>query len=254
MARACVYQGATDGKGIALRILARHLLGAGLGLFLAQSALAQDQAMPGTVVELYTSQGCSSCPPADAFMLDLATAPGVIALALHVDYWDYLGWKDDFGHAQFSDRQRAYAAALGQNTIYTPQMIVGGLDQAVGSDPQRVVELIRRHQAAGSGAELQLLRQGERLQIRARAPGGLEVPVVVQLVRFRPHARVDIRHGENAGRTIDYVNIVTAWHRLGTWDGRAELSLAADAAGEDAIVVILQDEGPGRIRAAAVLR
>lgn len=234
----------------AVRILAGYMLG--LMLLLPQAAHAQASA--GTVVELYTSQGCSSCPPADAFMLDLAGTPGVIALALHVDYWDYLGWKDDFGHSSFTDRQRAYASAMGESTIYTPQMVVAGQDQAAGSDPAQVLDLIRRHRSAAAGARLELARDGEKLHIRATAEGGLAAPVWVQLVRYLPHATVDIAHGENAGRTIDYANIVTSWRRVGTWDGRGELAMTVEAAGEDAVVVILQDQGPGPIRAAAVLR
>lgn len=232
-----------------VRILTGCLFG--LQLLVPQTVLAQ--AANGTVVELYTSQGCSSCPPADAFLLDLANEPGVIALALHVDYWDYLGWKDAFGHPRFSDRQRAYAVAMGANMIYTPQMIVGGVDEAAGSDPQRVIGMIRRHQAATAGPELSLSRQGGSVVIRATTGVGLEAPVVVQMVRYRPHERVEIGHGENAGRTIDYANIVTSWRKVGTWDGKDDLALTVEAAGGDAIVVILQDEGPGRIRSAAVL-
>jgi len=233
-----------------LRILTVCLLGI---LFLGpQSALAQ--AANGTVVELYTSQGCSSCPPADAFLRDLAKEPGVIALALHVDYWDYLGWKDDFGHSRFSDRQRAYAVAMGSNMVYTPQMIVGGVDQAAGSDPQRIIGMIRRHQLGSAGPEISLSRQGGSVLIRVRAEDGMEGPVTVQLVRYRAHERVAIQHGENAGRTIDYANIVTSWRKVGNWDGKRDLTMSVDAPGEDAIVVILQEDGPGRIRSAAVLR
>jgi hypothetical protein len=214
--------------------------------------LAQDAS--GTVVELYTSQGCSSCPPADEYLSKLAQEPGVIALALHVDYWDYIGWKDDFASPGFTDRQRAYALAAGQNTIYTPQMIVGGVDHAVGSDPDMVAGMIRRHQSAEKLVVLQLMREGGKVVVRASARMRLEAPLVVQIVRFKPSARVEIERGENAGRAITYSNIVTAWDRVGEWDGSGELNLTLPAPGPDAVVVILQEAGPGMIRAAAMVQ
>lgn len=223
------------------------------------AALAQDQAADkgfaqGTVVELYTSQGCSSCPPADEYLRKLATEPGVIALALHVDYWDYIGWTDKFGNPKFTDRQKAYAHAGGSNTIYTPQMIVGGVDRVEGTDPALVEGAIRRHQAALAPVALHLVRHGERVQIAAEADPPLQVPLHVQLVRYHPNARVHIEYGENAGQVLDYANIVTAWSLLGTWDGRSPLQLTATAEGDDPVVVILQEDGPGRIYAAAEVK
>jgi hypothetical protein len=222
-----------------------------IGLMAPHFLQAQDRS--ATVVELYTSQGCSSCPPADAYLARLARQPGVIALALHVDYWDYLGWTDDFGHAQFSDRQRAYAHALGLASIYTPQMIVGGVEQAAGSDPGQVARLIGGQRTDGEQIGLQLRREGGQVSIQALPGARGAGPLVVQLVRYLPSQRVMIEQGENAGRTIDYVNIVTSWSRIGLWDGRGALEMTVPAAGPEAVVVILQDEGPGAIRAAAVL-
>ena len=230
-------------------LLAIALCGASLvagGPGLAQSA-------SGTVVELYTSQGCSSCPPADAYLTQLASEPGIIALALHVDYWDYIGWKDKFGNPAFSDRQRAYAHQAGSKTIYTPQMVVAGTDHAIGSDPDTVSGMIRRHQSADHMVTLQLMRSGGSVMIAASARVALDGPLVVQLVRYRPREQVAIKRGENAGHTIDYSNIVTSWARIGTWDGRDDLALTVPAPGNDKVVVILQAEGPGMIFAAAVL-
>ncbi len=212
------------------------------------------QGASGTVVELYTSQGCSSCPPADAYLTKLAAEPGVIALALHVDYWDYIGWEDVFGSAQFSDRQRAYAHASNSKTIYTPQMIVQGVDQAVGSDPETVAGLIRRHQSADHMVVLQLMRKGDQVAIRASAQVALDGPLVVQLVRYLPQAKVAIERGENAGRTIVYSNIVTSWARIGEWSGADDLEMTVPAPGSDAVVVILQQAGPGMIVAASALK
>ena len=232
------------------RIIAGWLVG--FGLMLPLPVLAQGAS--GTVVELYTSQGCSSCPPADAYLAKLAQEPGVIALALHVDYWDYIGWQDTFASPRFTDRQRAYARAAGSRTIYTPQMIVQGRDQAVGSDPDEVAGMIRRHQSAEAMVVLQLMRQGDQVQIRASARVTLEGPLVVQLVRYRPLTRVVIERGENAGRTIEYANVVTSWARVGEWAGTGDLDIAVPAPGAEAVVVILQEPGPGKIYAASVLK
>jgi hypothetical protein len=229
---------------LAVALCSAGLMAAGPGL--AQSA-------SGTVVELYTSQGCSSCPPADAYLTQLASEPGIIALALHVDYWDYIGWKDKFGNPAFSERQRAYAHRAGSKTIYTPQMIVAGVDHAIGSDPDKVSGLIRRHQSADQMVVLQLMRSGGSVMIEASARVALDAPLAVQLVRYRASEQVAIERGENAGHTITYTNIVTSWTRIGTWDGREALEMTVPAAGPDKVVVILQAEGPGLIFAAAVV-
>src|SRR6056297_1175836 len=111
---------------------------------MVSSAMAQERPV---VVELFTSQGCSSCPPADAYLHKLAAREDVIALALHVDYWDYIGWKDSFGKAAWSDRQHGYAKAAGRGMVYTPQMIINGTDHVVGNRPKDVEYLIDRHSA-----------------------------------------------------------------------------------------------------------
>jgi hypothetical protein len=235
----------------------RELLSAVCGLLVAGGAPALADNTTGTaatVVELYTSQGCSSCPPADDYLRKLATEPDVIALALHVDYWDYIGWTDKFGSPKYTARQKAYAHANKSSTIYTPQMIVGGVDLVEGTNPETVEGAIRRHQAAEPRVNLQLVRHGEQVQIAAQADPPLTAPLRVQVVRYRPTARVNILHGENAGREIEYSNIVTAWSVVGEWDGRDDLHLNAQAEGEEPVVVILQAEGPGRIFAAAQLK
>ena len=121
------------------------------------------------VVELFTSQGCSSCPPADRILGELAERDDVIALALHVDYWDYLGWKDEFASPQYTKRQRAYARAAGERTIYTPQMVIGGQDHVIGSRPMKVSQAIQKHIAKAQPVRVQLKRNGDTLTIVARA-------------------------------------------------------------------------------------
>jgi hypothetical protein len=232
----------------------KRLLASLICAALSVPGLAMAQQATGTVVELYTSQGCSSCPPADAYLAELADESGVIALALHVDYWDYIGWTDKFGNPKFTERQKAYARAVGSNTIYTPQMIVAGVDMVEGSNPDKVEGDIRRHQMAQPMVALQIMRQGDALTITAVAKVALNGPLVVQLVRYQPRATVTIEYGENAGQTISYTNIVTSWARVGEWTGQGDLNLSVPVHGREPVVVILQQPGPGLILAAAELK
>lgn len=220
-----------------------------LGLFQASQAIAQDGPV---VIELYTSQGCSSCPPADAMLHELAARDDVIALALHVDYWDYLGWKDEFGRPENTERQHAYARSFRATTVYTPQMVFNGQDDVVGSRAMQVMDLLQAHQRRGNSVEVTLARRGERVIINADADARGDY--VVQLVRYIPEQTVDVRRGENAGKTLSYANIVTSWDYISRWDGRAPLALDAAAPGDAPIVVIVQQRGYGPILGAAELR
>ncbi len=221
-------------------------------LVLPGAAMAEDSAVrQGTVVELYTSQGCSACPPADDYLRELAAKPGVIALSLHVDYWDYIGWVDSFGQKRFTERQKAYARAEGSRTIYTPQMIVAGAARVEGVNPQAVDQAIAADRAAPTEVALKLERKGDRLAISAPPQAGLKLPIRVQLVRYTPKAQVMIESGENAGKLVDYANVVTSWEVIGEWDGIAPLEMTAEAPGKDGVAVILQAAGPGPIYAAA---
>ena len=220
-----------------------------VGLFNASQAVAQNGPV---VVELFTSQGCSSCPPADAMLHDLANRDGVIALALHVDYWDYIGWKDVFGRPEHSARQHAYARAAKAKTVYTPQMVIGGVDHVIGSRPMQVMDALQAHSRQGNPFDVNLTRRGDSVIINA-APG-MGGDYVVQLVRYTPEATVAIARGENAGRNLSYVNIVTSWEMIGRWDGRSALAMQAVAAGENPIVVIVQSATNGPIVGAAELR
>ncbi len=227
----------------------RQFVSAACGIWLA--AAAQVQAEPVVVVELYTSQGCSSCPPADEFLAMLASDPRILPLALHVDYWDYIGWADKFALAQFTDRQRAYAKAVGSRTIYTPQLIIGGADRIEGYAPEETAERLRAHLAAGTPVRLTVTREGDRLVIRAEADPPLTEPVRVQLVRYKPEETVTIERGENAGKTITYRNIVTSWERVEDWGGTAPLEVTAPYPGDEPGAVIVQTAGPAAILAAA---
>lgn len=232
----------------------RGMLGALALAVLATGAARGEEARAPVVVELFTSQGCSSCPPADALLAELAPRDDVIALALHVDYWDYIGWQDTFANPAFSKRQKAYAQAAGARSVYTPQMIVDGDVVLTGLKPMQLADAIRERGAQGDQVRITLRRAGELVEIRASAEPPLDGSAVVQIVRYRPEEAVAIRHGENAGREIRYVNIVSHWQALGNWDGKGPLALSAPAPGSDPVVVIVQEPGPGPILAAARLR
>ena len=223
---------------------------------IAGSGAEAQSSPPSTpvVVELYTSQGCSSCPPADALLAELSKRDDVIALALHVDYWDYIGWKDTLADPAFTKRQKAYAYAAGQRTVYTPQMIVGGQDHVVGYKPMRLAQLIEDYHDQPAPVAMSLTRIDGGVQIEAKVVSGAAPGMVVQLVRYNPEETVSIGRGENAGKTIKYTNIVTEWRVLADWDGAAPLSMRADAAGDAPIVVVVQETGQGPIMAAARLR
>ncbi|MEO1564480.1 MAG: DUF1223 domain-containing protein, partial [Pseudomonadota bacterium] len=183
-----------------------------LAAFLATSTMAQAQET--VVVELFTSQGCSSCPPADRILGELAEDENIIALALHVDYWDYLGWKDEFGSAEHTQRQRAYARTMGERTIYTPQMVIGGSEHVVGSRGMKVAKAVQKHASRKMPVRVALQRNGETVSIRATATGN--VPnVVVMLATYSPKEVVDVRRGENAGRKLTYHNVVRRMAPIG---------------------------------------
>jgi hypothetical protein len=218
------------------------------------AALTTAHADQAVVVELYTSQGCSSCPPADEILAGLTDRDDVIPLALHVDYWDYIGWADTFADHAYTMRQRAYALAAGARSVYTPQMVVGGTDHIIGTHPKDLAAAISAHAGADSPVALKLAHDGGQLRITAKAAGGLPRAAMVQLVRYRPSASVQIERGENAGRTIAYSNIVESWASVAEWDGRAPLSIVQPLDGDLPAVVIIQEAGPGRILAAERVR
>jgi hypothetical protein len=201
-------------------------------------------------VELFTSQGCSSCPPADAYLAELARRPGVIALALPVDYWDYLGWKDTLAQAAFSARQRAYAGVRGDRQVYTPQMVVNGVAASVGSDR---AEVERHIGGAGRPALLVDVSVAETGSTVTVEVGGATVggpkSAEVWLLPVVKRRDVAIGRGENRGRSVAYVNVVRGMSRLGAWSGqpaRFEAPLANARRGDaESYVVLLQAGAPG---------
>lgn len=228
-------------------------------------AHAARQAEPLVVVELFTSQGCSSCPPADAFLGELSERKGLLALSLHVDYWNYMGWKDPFSSAQMTQRQRAYASKLGQRYVYTPQMVIDGAAQGEGGARSQIEALLVEARK----------RIDEKLPIRIARGGTNEMKVVLPaakpkardkvkkksatlwLVAYDDQHSTEIIHGENRGRTLNYRNVVRSLKPVATWDGKATevvINLAQEiAAGYDNYAVLLQIGEAGPILAAAKL-
>lgn len=203
------------------------------------------------VVELFTSQGCSSCPTADAYLRELSERDDVIALALHVDYWDYIGWKDIFAQPEWTERQRYYAKAAGQKMVYTPQMVINGEDLVVGSRVKDIEALIARHKADAPEITLSVTRDGDTLSVSAVPGEGVVGPFVVQMVRYMPEAQVDIERGENAGKSLHYVNIVEELEQIHDWDGRGPMAIDVPFTGEDPAVVLIQRAGHEAILAGA---
>jgi hypothetical protein len=227
----------------------RHALAAGFLLLASGAAQAEEP----VVVELFTSQGCSSCPPADRLLSELAARGDVIPLALHVDYWDYLGWRDEMADPDFTARQKRYAQRADTRTIYTPQIIVGGQKTVVGFRPMEIAQAIEAQRASASPISVRVVRRGEQVAVTLSPERDIG-EVTVHLVRYRPEVTVDIHRGENAGRTITYSNVVTAWESIGRWSGQDEVTLTAPASGPEPVVVIAQEAAQGRILAAERLR
>ncbi len=221
-----------------------------LGALSATAAFAQDNKV---VVELYTSQGCSSCPPADALLADLVGRDDVIPLALHVDYWDYLGWKDEFGSRDFTARQHGYARAANVETVYTPQMVIAGTDHVIGSKAMAVMDHIAAQRAQTAQVGLNAVRDGQYIKISATPHAAGLGAMVVQLVHYHPEETVAIRRGENAGKSISYVNIVTSWQVIGRWDGTSPLAMNAAVEGSGPAVIVIQKDQFGPILAAVDL-
>lgn len=236
-----------------LRFLSALVI-APLGAVGPNAADAADSEPYPVLVELFTSQGCSACPPADKLFAELAARDNVTALALHVDYWDYIGWEDSFAHPAFTERQKAYARAAGTTRVYTPEMVVAGQDRLKGYDAMPILDAIARHHGAETDVRLEAVRAPDDvIRIQLQAEGVLDPVVKVHLVRYAPRRSVKITEGENAGRSVTYHNVVTGWEMLTEWDGRAALTLTPQAAPDDPHVVIVQQTGHGPVLAVAEL-
>jgi hypothetical protein len=205
------------------------------------------------VVELFTSQGCPSCPPADKLLHELAQRDDVIPLALHVDYWDYIGWKDEFSHPDYAKRQRGYAVQAKRRSVYTPQMIVNGVTDIVGARRMELSKAIAHHANLPSRVELSVNRSGSEILINAQ-PTNVDGPLIVRMLRYTPQRSAHITRGENAGHTMLYANVTENWTVLAEWDGTTALALTSVVEGDKPVVVLVQQDQHGPILAAVRLR
>lgn len=210
------------------------------------------------VLELFTSQGCGSCPPADALLSDLARRPEVFALSLPVDYWDYMGWKDTLARPEFSVLQKRYAAARGDNHVYTPQAVVDGVEHVVGSDGAEIMAADRRARAQSDvlNVSVQIRRSDAGASI-VRVGGGGAASAMLWLMRVAPRETVVVRQGENKGRVLTYTNVVRSIRTIGAWSGQPEdyALPPADIDGETGAFMVLLQAGnqmkPGAVLGAA---
>lgn len=181
-------------------------------------------AEPRAVVELFTSQGCSSCPPADRLIGELGNDPSIIALSFPIDYWDYLGWKDTLAHPKFTARQRGYAYKRGDREVYTPQAVVNGVAHALGSDRAEIVKTIAKTQKTQSVMSVPVSMSVGKSQIDISVPATALATTLQAEVWICGVARevfVNVAKGENRGREIAYHNVVRRWLKVGDWTGRA---------------------------------
>lgn len=225
-----------------------------LTLGLSGPVLADDAAP--VVVELFTSQGCSSCPPAEAFLHDLAERDDVIALEYHIDYWDYIGWKDPYADPKYTDRQRTYAANLDSRYVYTPQMVIDGAAHEVGSKRSAVNALIEQHRDLRTDRPvIEIAHQAgdsHAVDLSITGPELLQ-PYDIVMVTYDASHTTEIKRGENRGKTLENRNVVRSMQKIGEWRG-GSLSKTIDLAGaigDGGCAILIQRPGGGPILAAA---
>lgn len=241
-------------------ILAAPLLfGAACG-FCPAGARAGDAASadrPAAVIELFTSQGCANCPPADTFLGELAREDDLVALSYPVDYWDYLGWKDTAAKPEFTARQKAYAHRRGDHDVFTPQVVINGRARLVGSDRDGIRHEIAEAEERRHDLDVGLEVEAARDVLRVRLPDGTStepIHATIWLVRYERERAVTIGRGENAGRTVTYTHLVKSLQPIGMWKGKAVTIELPRAEGESdpnfgcAVLLQVDREGlPGRI-------
>jgi hypothetical protein len=217
-------------------------------------------AEPRAVIELFTSQGCSSCPPADKLLSQFVTDPSLIPISLPIDYWDYLGWKDTLADPRNSARQRAYSRMRGDRDVYTPQVVVNGSVHALGSDKEAIEAAIALSRKSGTTLSLPVTMAVTDGRLVVSVPGGGEGHSLAEvwICGLIKAATVAIGRGENRGKTITYHNVARHWVKLGTWNGKSEswsLPLQEFDEGIDEAAVMVQSgtvDKPSQMYGAAV--
>jgi len=266
--------------GVILRRAARHrrerlekvprptrialIVATAAGLIVGGRGVLAEAPKPRAVIELFTSQGCGKCPPADALLGRLAADPSLITLSFAVDYWDYLGWKDTAARPEFTQRQRAYSEVRGDRAVYTPQVVVDGRTHVVGSDRAAIDGAIADHrrEAHTLTVDVDVETSSDALVVRVGdAPPAIGATrATLWLVRYDVLRTVPIGKGENSGRTVTYSHLVKSLQPIGVWKGRAvriELPLQETVHdGGEGCAVLLQvesDNGPGAILGARLV-
>ncbi len=245
--------------GLAVAVLSGALAWALTAALVAKPASAAQESSAKIVLELFTSQGCSSCPPADALLKSYTGRDDIIALTMPVDYWDYLGWKDTFASPRNAERQRNYARQRGDGAVYTPQIVVNGLQHAIGSNPRKIDSAMKSVMDSGGLMRVPVsfkvkggsisIEMGEAAE--SLGPDG----ATVWLGIVQKSATVPVRSGENGGKSLSYFNIVRQMSAVGMWEGKSgKIQLAKDSVmtgDADACVVLIQQGTDGPIIGAA---
>lgn len=240
-------------------VAAAAFFAAALGMNIQGDNAWAASSKPVTVLELFTSQGCSSCPPADKLLKKFRKRKDIIALTFNVDYWDYLGWKDTLASPKYTARQRDYARARGDGQVYTPQTVINGVRHAVGSREADIERAISRSRSAAKKIRvpLKMWTEGGTLVIEAgAAPAGARYkPATIWMALVKKSETVSIKRGENSGEKITYYNVVRELTPVGQWNGKAvTIKLPQHhlmARGSDGCTVFIQQDRAGPILAAA---
>lgn len=227
----------------------------------APSAQPGASGPPNAVIEMFTSQGCSDCPAADALLKKYMDEKNILALSLPVDYWDYLGWKDTLSGPRNADRQREYADRFGIGTVYTPQAVVNGAAEVLGSSPSEIDRAIAATDIALSSSRVPVhfwnYGQTVIIEVGAAAPGSEPKEAAIWLAVVQKQVDVAVKGGENKGKTLTYYNVVRELAPVGVWNGRPttiRLSRAAMMHPEaEELIVLVQEANTGPIIGAARL-
>jgi hypothetical protein len=215
-------------------------------LFLSAMSIGAraDTGVHPVVLELFTSQGCSSCPPADKVLADLADQQGILALSYHITYWNNLGWADPLSFDATTARQNAYATAMGSSQVYTPQMVVQGVKDVMGADASAVSGAAKDSATEGLWIPLNVTAENKKLRIIGAAQAHIDADLV--LIGYLRHSRNKVERGENAGTVAEHRNSVVSIQSLGKWDGKP-LDMNADIPQGDGYAVLVQVSGAGAI-------
>jgi len=224
------------------------------------AATATLAAEPRGVIELFTSQGCSSCPAADKIAGELAHDPSLVVMSLSIDYWDYLGWKDTLALPGHTNRQRAYSKVRGDREVYTPQVVVNGVTHVIGSDKQAIENAVEKTHAQSGMLSVPVWLSVADNQISVSVPAAANTAKCeIWLCPITRSVPVEIGRGENSGHTITYTNVVRRWVKLGDWTGSARNYNVpvsdVTSAGGDAVAVVVQagpKEAPSTMLGAAI--